>query len=90
MTATSEVAILSRMIEPHDPALPVAFARQVLRWKFHPGDRQRMLDLLDKSKNGSLTASEKLEAEKYERIGHFVSILKSKARISLRVKGATI
>ena len=90
MTPPSEVAILSRIIEPDKPKLPLALARQVLQWKFPQEDRQRMLILLEKAKKNRLTLAEKIEAERYERIGHFLSILKSKARISLKANGRAV
>ncbi len=67
------------------PQLPVRVARIILQWEFAESDRLRMHDLLEKAKAGTLTRSEKAEADNYERIGHFLSILKSKARASLKV-----
>ncbi len=88
MTPPSEVAILSRIIEPQKRKLPTALARQVLQWKFPQEDRERMVVLLEKAKNKRLTAEEKIEAARYERIGHFLSVLKSQARMSLKANGA--
>jgi len=87
MNPPSEVAILSRIIEPDKPMLPPALAREVLQWRFPKRDRQRMLALIEKAKNNRLTPVEKIEAERYERIGYFLSILKSKARSSLKANG---
>jgi hypothetical protein len=84
MPAISEVAILSRIIEPDEPDLSPELARFILRWKFRPTDRKRMLELLEKAKAGSISRREMAEAEKYERVGHLVSMLKSKARVSLK------
>jgi hypothetical protein len=84
MTAVSEAAILSRVIEPDRSELPGQVAQMVLRWKFPEEDRRRMHELLEKAKAGKLTRREKDEAEKYERVGHLLSIIKSKARISLK------
>jgi hypothetical protein len=84
MTAGSEVAILSRIIDPDKPELPEEMARLVLQWKFNPADRRRVHDLLEKAKAGTLTADEKTEADSYERVGHFISMLKAKACASLR------
>jgi hypothetical protein len=84
MLPGSEAAILSRIIEPDKPELPVQVARLFLRWKFSEADRQRMTDLVQKAKAGKLTRAEKAAAENYERVGHLLSILKSKARLSLK------
>ena len=86
MAVGSEAAILSRIIEPDKPELPAAVARLILRWHFSTGDRERMHELLDKAKAGKLTRPEKSEAEQYERVGHMLSILKSKARMSLKAR----
>jgi hypothetical protein len=84
MTAASEVAILSRIIEPEKPAFPAPFAKQILKWSFTKSDLERMNQLSEKSQNGTLSRLERIEAENYERVGHFLSILKSKARRSLK------
>jgi hypothetical protein len=86
MTTGSQAAILSRIIEPDKPELPVQVAQFILRWKFSETDCRRMHDLLGKAKTGKLTRREKAEAENFERVGHFLSILKSKARTSLKAQ----
>jgi hypothetical protein len=84
MPTVTESAILSRIIRPDQPALPAPVARLILQWEFTAEDRQRMHDLLEKAGDGTLTRSEKAEAETYERVGNLLSILKSKARRSLK------
>lgn len=86
MIARSEAAILSRIIEPEKPEMPVSAARLILQWEFSESDRQRMHDLLAKAKSGRMTRREKRDAQNYERVGHFLSVLKSKARISLKAR----
>ena len=83
MVARSDAAIMSRIIEPDKPELPAKVARMVLQWRFSEEDRSRMRELIEKAKTGKLTRAEKTEAESYERVGHLLSILKSKARKSL-------
>jgi hypothetical protein len=84
MAVNGEVAILSRIIDPDKSALPTALARQILKWEFPENDRRRMESLLEKAKVGRLNRIEREEAEDYERVGHLISIFKSKARTSLR------
>jgi hypothetical protein len=60
----------------------------ILQWEFAETDRQRMHQLLDKAKAGKLSRIDKAEAERYERIGHLLSIVKSKARASLKAHSA--
>ncbi|MBI1902138.1 MAG: hypothetical protein HYS13_13640 [Planctomycetia bacterium] len=84
MNADNEVAILSRVIQPQKPELAPQLARLILRWEFSDEDMQRMHDLLERAKAGRLTRAQRAEAENYERVGHFLSLLKSKARASLK------
>jgi hypothetical protein len=86
MPTATESDILSRIIKPNEPALPAPVARLILEWRFTDDDRQRMHALLEKANDGTLTRSEKSEAETYERVGNLLSILKSKARRSLKSK----
>lgn len=84
MIASTEVAILSRIIDPDKPEIPGELAKMILRWKFSGEDLERMHSLLDKAKAGKLTTQERSTAANYERVGYFLSMLKSKARISLK------
>ncbi|MFN0054794.1 MAG: hypothetical protein ACKV0T_21690 [Planctomycetales bacterium] len=84
MNIGSEVAILNRIIEPEKPELPVDLAKVILGWQFSESDRRRMQELISAAKQKQLRGREKADAENYERIGHFLSILKSKARRSLK------
>lgn len=78
-----EAEILTRVISPGDPSLGRPVAEAVLALGFKPEDKQRMELLAAKAREGTLNADERAEAESYERIGYFVSLLKSKARRSL-------
>ena len=86
MPTSTECDILSRIIKPNEPALSAPVAQLILEWQFAEDDRRRMLALLEKSKDGTMTRSERSEAETYERVGNLLSILKSKARRSLKAK----
>ena len=67
-----EAQILTRVIAPEDSPLDRKAA-----------DKQRMDELAEKARQGTLSPDERTEAESYERVGHFISLLKSKARRSL-------
>jgi hypothetical protein len=82
---TSEVAIFGRVLEPDEATLDVAAARAILDLDFKQTDKERMRVLLAKAKQGALTAKEKVEIDNYERVGHMLSLMKSKARRSLKV-----
>jgi hypothetical protein len=78
-----EAEILTRVISPGDPSLGRQVAEAILALGFKPTDKQRMDVLAQKARDGTLSTDERAEADSYERIGHFVSLLKSKARRSL-------
>jgi len=81
---TNEAEILARVIAPEDPTLPPDTARLVLTFDFGKAGRERMNLLAEKARAGTLTAEERAEIDCYERVGHFLSLLRAKARISLR------
>ena len=80
----SEGAILSRVLESDRATLPVAAARSFLDLGFPPADIERMRQLSAKAQEGSLSDDEQDEINNYERVGHLLSLLKSKARRSLK------
>lgn len=84
---TSEAAIFGRVLEPESATLDVAAARAILELDFKQSDKDRMRVLLAKAKEGTLTAGEQVEIDNYERVGHMLSLMKSKARRS--IKGAS-
>ena len=81
---TSEVAIFGRILEPEEATLDVAAARAILNLEFNQNDKDRMSALLAKAKKGTLSAEEQVEIDNYERVGHMLSLMKSKARRSLK------
>jgi hypothetical protein len=86
---TSEVAIFSRVLEPDQATLPVPAARAILALGFSAADQDRMRQLSAKAQQGTLTADEQAEINNYERVGHILSLMKSKARRSLKARGGT-
>jgi len=82
--STSESAIFERIVLAGVPALSPEAARSLLSLAFSPGDTQRMHVLAEKARQGSLTPDEQQEIDNYERVGHYLSILQSKARLALR------
>jgi hypothetical protein len=80
----SEVAILRRVLEPSRPTLSAAAARAFLALDFTSADRDRMKQPAAKAREGTLSSAEQTEINNYERVGHFLSMLQSKARRSLK------
>ena len=84
ITTSNEAEILSRVIAPEEPTLPPDTAQIFLTFDFRKEDRERMNRLAEKAREGALTTEEQAEIDCYERVGHFLSLLRSKARISLK------
>jgi len=80
----NEAEILSRVIAPEEPTLPPDTAKILLSFDFPEEDRARMEQLAEKAREGTLTPEEQAEIDCYERVGHFLSLLRSKARLSLK------
>ena len=83
-STTCDVAILSRLIRPEREDLPPAAAEAILRIDFEPSDRERMRELAQKARAGTLTPAEQSEINDYERVGHLLDLMHSKARRSLK------
>jgi len=83
-TGTSQIAIFGRVLEPDQATLDANAARAILDLDFRQADKDRMHGLLAKAKKGTLTPEEEVEIDNYERVGHMLSLMKSKARLSLK------
>jgi hypothetical protein len=83
-TSISETAILARILEPDKPTLPAAAARAILALDFSAADKERMRYLSERAREGTLTAVEQAAINNYERVGHLLNIMQSKARRSLK------
>ncbi len=79
-----DVAILDRLIRPERGDLSAAAARDLLKIDFEPGDVERMHELAAKAREGVLTPAERSEIHEYDRVGHVLAVLHSKARRSLK------
>ena len=78
-----ETTILERVIAPETPDLPVAAAREILKWSFSDADHERMSELAAKARAGTLNPDESAETAAFERVSSLLGFLKSKARRSL-------
>jgi hypothetical protein len=82
--ATSEVAILSRVMEPNNGTLSAAAARAWLKLDFTDQDRARMHELALKAQEGTLSAQDEIALDSYRRAGCLLDMMHSKARHSLK------
>lgn len=81
---TLAAGIWDRVIGADDHGLSADEARAVLRWNFPASDRQRVDELSEKARSGTLTAAEERELEEYLAIESALISLKSKARRALK------
>jgi hypothetical protein len=79
----SEAALWGRLLEPVGATLSAEAARYLLNLRFPQSDLDRMRELAEKAREGSLILEEHIELDNYERVGQVLSLLKSKARKSL-------
>ena len=76
----SEAALWNRLLDPVDPELSPEAAHYILELSFPQLDVDRMHALAEKAREGTLTLEEHIEMDNYERVGHVLSLMKSKAR----------
>jgi hypothetical protein len=82
--AASESEIFARIIAPEQEGLSLEAARSILALSFAPADLDRVDVLSEKARQGTLTAVEQEELDNYLRVGTFLAILQSKARLCLK------
>ena len=85
---SSEAAILGRVIRPDDGDWPRDAAKAILDLGFDQTDRERMVNLLAKAKEGELADGEATELEHYRHVGRLLELMKSRARCSLQSSAA--
>ncbi len=85
----TEADILAHVISPDQPGLPPESARAILELKFDQTALERMNDLAERNRAGALSEVERMEMEKYLRVGQFLNLLQAKARVSLRGMSST-
>jgi hypothetical protein len=84
---TSEVAIFGRVLDADHATLTVPAALTILTFGFGDADKDRMRELSSKANQGTLTEEEQEEINNYEKVGHMLSLMKSKARCVLKKAG---
>lgn len=82
----NEVAILARVLGKEHGQLPATTARYYLNLEFTETDKARMHDLAVRNQGGLLSAVEQQELMAFAKAGSLLSILKSRARLALKIK----
>ena len=75
---------MGRMIRPDRGDLPEAVAEWMLKAEFDEVDRDRIRELSEKAREGSLTPEEDAELEDYGDVARMLELMKAKAKASLR------
>ena len=84
MALITEADVFSRLIDASNPTLTPEAAAGILQLGYSEADHARMAELAGKSNAGTLTPEERRELESYVFVGDVLSLMKSKARLSLR------
>ncbi len=79
-----DVAIMARIVHPERGDLSLAAARAFLAFEFKKSDHERMGVLSQKANAGILTSAEQAELDDFERVGHLLGLMQSKARLTLK------
>jgi hypothetical protein len=82
--SASEAALWGRLLDPVGADLSPEAARYILGLQFPQSDIDRMQELAERARAGVLTLEEHIEMDNYERVGHVLSLMKSKARKALK------
>jgi hypothetical protein len=82
----SEATILARVLGKERGMLSKQMARHILDLGFSDRDKARMHDLVVRNQDDALSPTEKQELSAYGKAGDLLSVLKSKARRTLREK----
>ena len=77
-------AIRGRIVKPDQANLNPEIARAILKIDFAPEDHRRVDELSAKAQKGTLTPEERAELEEYVRVDLKLTVLRSKARLSLK------
>ena len=81
---SSEAALWGRLFDPTSGDLSIDVAHYILTLNFPQPDIDRMHELAEKARAGTLSLEEHIELDNYERVGHVLSLMKSKARKALK------
>jgi hypothetical protein len=86
ISPNSEAAIWARLMQAQKDELSPEAAEFLLAIEFGQSDRQRMLQLAERSEAGALTAEEQAEFDGYLHVGNLLAVMQSKARLALKTK----
>jgi hypothetical protein len=84
MAGATQIDLLARLVDEANPTFTPDVARTILQIDYSEVDHARMADLAAKSNEGLLSDDEREELQSYVLVGDLLSLLQSKARLSLK------
>jgi hypothetical protein len=86
LSPNSEAAIWARLMQAQKDELSREAAEFLLAIDFEESDRQRMLQLAERSEAGTLTPEELMEFDGCLHVGNLLAVIQSRARLALQTK----
>lgn len=80
--SSSEADILDRLVRPGDGALMPEAAQALLGLKFDSEATKRIERLLRSNGAGTISAEDRLQLDRYLRVGQLIDLIQAKARLS--------
>ncbi|SRR5260370_25071835 len=81
--AVTEAEVLNQLITDQQAGFSEEAARAILSLRFGPAAINRMNELAERNRQGTLSEADRGVLEKYLRVGHFLNIVQAKARVCL-------
>jgi hypothetical protein len=86
-TTLLDSRIMAEVVEAQEGDFELDVARAIVRLHFSDAQNEQIRELADKNNRGELTDEERDKLESYRRVGNFLALLQSKARLSLKHAG---
>jgi hypothetical protein len=83
-TVTTETEILEQVMEPDATGMSAEAGKALLGFRFNESAVARINELAEKSRQGTLTPTERVLLDRYQRVGNFLNLIHAKARCALR------
>lgn len=84
LSALDDYELLSDVFRGGTPDFDSDAARAVLSIGFSEQQKTQMLELAERGNRGELTPSEQEQLNRFRRVGNFLALIQSKARLSLK------
>jgi hypothetical protein len=79
----TEADILAEIVAPDQSGMSPDFAHAISELHFTDRAKKRIQKLLDKNNKGTINQNERVELDRYLRVGQFLDLIQAKARLSL-------